>query len=228
MIRFRIDDDIDRRTLSVFLTAIVCLWGAFFGIRWAPDSFTRLAEMCWWAGTQIVFYLAVPMLVMAAIGVRPNELGWRIRGTASHWKVYAGILAVALPFVIAASFSAEFQERYPLYEIYRGQSHAWRDLSVWWPFYVMQFVAIESFFRGFLVLGLGKRIGAVSVLVATIPYMMIHLVKPPAEAAASIVGGLVMGTLAWRTKSIWWGVGVHVTVAAVMDVMSLGHKGFLW
>jgi membrane protease YdiL (CAAX protease family) len=53
-------------------------------------------------------------------------------------------------------------------------------------------------------------------------------VKPPVEAAASIVGGLVMGTLAWRTKSIWWGVGVHVAVATVMDLMSLGHKGFLW
>jgi membrane protease YdiL (CAAX protease family) len=64
--------------------------------------------------------------------------------------------------------------------------------------------------------------------VATVPYLMIHLVKPPIEALASIAGGLVMGTLAWRTKSIWWGVAVHVGVALVMDLMSLGHKGFLW
>ncbi|MEY3034339.1 MAG: hypothetical protein RLZ86_961, partial [Actinomycetota bacterium] len=67
-----------------------------------------------------------------------------------------------------------------------------------------------------------------SILVATIPYLMIHFVKPPAEALASIVGGIVMGTLAYRTKSVWWGVGLHVAVAALMDVMSLGHKGFVW
>jgi membrane protease YdiL (CAAX protease family) len=226
--RLHLGDDVDRRSLTVSLTALVCLWAAYFGVEWAPDSFTRLAEMCWWAGTQIVFYLMVPLLVMTMVGVRPAELGWRIRGTSSHWKVYLAIFSLAVPFVVIASFSSEFQDRYPLYEIYRGQSHVWRDLSIWWPFYVLQFVAIESFFRGFLVLGLGKRIGANAVLVATIPYLMIHLVKPPIEAAASIVGGLVMGTLAWRTKSIWWGVAVHVAVATVMDLMSLGHKGFLW
>lgn len=228
MTRLRIDDDVDRRTLTVVITALACLWGAHYGVEWAPDGFTRLAEMNWWAGTQIAFYLVVPMVVMATIGVRPHEYGWKVRGTASHWRVYAAILTVALPFVFVASFSTEFQERYPLYEIARGQSGVWGDLASWWPLYVIQFVAIESFFRGFLVLGLGRRIGANAVLVATIPYLMIHLVKPPAEAAASIVGGLMMGTLAWRTKSIWWGVVVHVGVAMAMDVSSLGHKGFLW
>ena len=222
-----IDDDLDRRTLTVFLTALVCLWAAHFGVEWAPESFTRLAEMNWWAGTQIVFYLFVPMVVMSTIGVSPSEFGWKMRGTSSHWKVYATIFAVAVPFVVIASFSHEFQDRYPLYEIYRGQHGVWRDLAIWWPFYVLQFVAIEAFFRGFLVIGLGRRIGSSAILVATVPYLMIHLVKPPIEAVASIVGGLVMGTLAWRTKSIWWGVAVHVGVAALMDLSSLGHKGFL-
>ncbi len=222
------DDDLDRRTLTVFITALVCLWAAHFGVYWAPDSFTRLQEMNWWAGTQILFYLVVPLTVMTVVGVRPSEIGWRLRGTASHWKVYAGIFAVAVPFVVIASYGAEFQDRYPLYEVYPGQSGVWSDLASWWPFYLVQFVAIEAFFRGFLVLGLGRRIGSAAILVATVPYLMIHLVKPPVEALASIVGGLVMGTLAWRTKSIWWGVAVHVGVAVLMDVMSLGHKGFLW
>jgi membrane protease YdiL (CAAX protease family) len=223
-----IDDDIDRRTLTVAITALVCLWAAHFGIDWAPDSLTRLAQMNWWAGTQILFYLVVPVTVTVVSGMKPSDIGLRVRGTASHWKVYATILAVAIPFVVLASYSSDFQERYPLYEIYPGQTHVWRDLAAWWPFYFVQFAAIETFFRGFLVLGLGRRIGSTAILVATIPYLMIHLVKPPTEALASIVGGLVMGTLAWRTKSVWWGVAVHVCVALVMDLMSLGHKGFLW
>lgn len=223
-----LDADFDRRTLTISLTALLCLWAAHFGVEWAPDSFTRLAEMNWWAGTQFVFYLVVPLTVMAIIGVRPSEIGWKLRGTGSHWKVYAGIFTVAVPFVVIASYGAEFQDRYPLYEVYPGQPDVWSDLASWWPLYFAQFVAIEAFFRGFLVLGLGRRIGTAAILVATVPYLMIHLVKPPVEAMASIVGGLVMGALAWRTESIWWGVAVHVGVAAVMDVMSLGHKGFLW
>ncbi|MFM9036553.1 MAG: CPBP family intramembrane glutamic endopeptidase [Actinomycetota bacterium] len=228
MTRTFIDDDIDRRTITIFLAALVCLWGAHFGVQWAPNSFTRLTEMSWWAATQIVFYLVVPMIALAFVGGRPGDVGWKLRGIGSHWRPYGVIFAVASPFVVIASRTAEFQDRYPLYEIYPGQFGVWGDLAVWWPLYVLQFVAIESFFRGFLVLGLGRRLGAVSVLVATVPYLMIHLVKPPVEALASIVGGLVMGTLAWHTKSIWWGVAVHVGVAMSMDLLSLGHKGFLW
>ena len=57
---------------------------------------------------------------------------------------------------------------------------------------------------------------------------MIHFTKPPAEALAAIVGGIVMGALAYRTKSVWWGIALHVSVAALMDFLSLGHKGFIW
>ena len=89
-------------------------------------------------------------------------------------------------------------------------------------------MAIEFFFRGVLAIGLADRLGDVAILVATIPYLAIHFVKPAPEALASIAGGLVMGYLAVRTRSIWWGVGLHIAVALLMDVLSLGHKGFVW
>lgn len=221
-------DDLDRRSISIFAVALVALWGAKFGYSWRSDEWTRLTEMSWWAGSQIVFYLLVPMVAVFLLGLRPADIGWRTRGTWNEGKKYLALFAIAAPFVIVASTTAEFQDRYPLYEIYRGQSDVWRDLSIWWPLYVAQFVAVETFFRGFLVLGLAPRIGRLSILVATVPYLMIHFVKPPVEALASIIGGLVMGSLAYRTKSVWWGVGLHVAVAALMDVMSLGHKGFIW
>lgn len=221
-------DDLDRRSITIFVVALVALWGAKFGYSWRSDEWTRLTEMSWWAGSQVVFYLVVPMAAVYLLGLRPADIGWRVRDTWNDGKKYLVLFAIAAPFVIVASTTAEFQDRYPLYEIYRGQSDVWRDLSIWWPLYAAQFVAVETFFRGFLVLGLAPRIGRLSILVATVPYLMIHFVKPPVEALASIVGGLVMGTLAYRTKSVWWGVGLHVAVAALMDVMSLGHKGFIW
>ncbi len=221
-------DDLDRRTIVVIAIALVSLWGGRFAFNWRSDDWSRLTEMSWWAGTQIVFYLVLPMAAVLVLGMKPADIGWRVRGTSHDWKKYVALFVIAAPFVIVASTTAEFQDRYPLYEIYPGQSGVWRDLSIWWPLYVAQFVAIENFFRGYLVLGLAPKIGRLSILVATIPYLMIHFVKPPMEALASIVGGIVMGTLAYRTKSVWWGVGLHVAVAALMDVMSLGHKGFIW
>lgn len=221
-------DGLDRRTIALFVGAVLCLWGARFGQDWAADDWTRLTEVSWWAITQIVFYLVVPLVIVVSTGGRPADIGWRVRGTARDWKKYLGLFAVAAPFVVVASTTAEFQDRYPLYEISVGQVGVWGDLAVWWPLYVAQFVAVETFFRGYLVIGLAPLLGRSSILVATIPYLMIHFVKPPMEALASIVGGLVMGTLAYRTRSVWWGVALHVGVAALMDVLSLGHKGFIW
>jgi membrane protease YdiL (CAAX protease family) len=224
----KLGDDLDRRTIVIFVAALLSLWFGRFGIRYIPDTSTRLAELCWWSGTQIVSYLIVPLIVVWLVGWKPSDIGWKLRGTSRHWKYYVTLLAIAIPFVVIASTTGEFQERYPLLEIGRGQTDAWADLRIWWIFYVLQFVAVETFFRGFLVLGLAKRFGQMSILIATIPYLMIHFTKPPVEALAAIVGGIVMGFLAYRTKSVWWGVALHVAVAALMDFLSLGHKGFIW
>jgi len=217
-----------RRVIIVLVTALVCLWGARFGQDLADDSWSHLTQMCFWAGTQIVFYLVVPLAVTRLAGGHHHDLGWRTAGIARHARTYLALFAIGAPFVIAASWFTEFQQRYPLFDVLPGQTGVWGDLAVWWTFYALQFVAIETFFRGFLVLGLAEVLGSTAVLVATVPYLMIHFVKPPLEAAASIVGGIVMGTLALRSRSIWWGVALHVAIAALMDVMSLGHKGFLW
>lgn len=220
--------EVDRRTIVIVATALPCLWAARFADRLRPDSWDPLWGMCFWSATQIVFYLVVPMGVLAAAGVRPADIGWRVRGTTSHGSRYVGLFLIALPFVVLASFNGEFQERYPLLDVVPGQTGVWGDLVVWWMFYALQFVAVETFFRGVLVIGLADRLGRLAIPLATIPYLMIHFVKPPAEALASIVGGLVMGTLALRSRTVWWGVALHVAVAATMDVLSLGQKGFVW
>jgi membrane protease YdiL (CAAX protease family) len=138
------------------------------------------------------------------------------------------LFAIAFPFVLLASRSADFQAHYPILEISPGQTGVWGDLAIWWPLYALQFVAIEAFFRGVLVLGLAQRFGSSAVFIGVVPYMMIHFVKPPAEAAASVIGGVVLGCLALRTRSIVWGMALHVAIAATMDLAALGHKGFLW
>lgn len=226
-----IRDDPDRpdsRTVALFAVALVCLWAARFAQNVVPDDWTRLAELNWWAGTQIVFYGIVPLASVSILGVNFGEIGWRLTGIWHHGRIYVALFAVSLPFIFLASATADFQDHYPILEITSGQHDVWRDLAIWWPFYFLQFAAIEAFFRGILVLGLARRFGPASVFVAVVPYMMIHFTKPPAEAVASIVGGIVLGYLALRTRSIVWGIAVHIAVAATMDLASLAHKGFLW
>ena len=46
-----------------------------------------------------------------------------------------------------------------------------------------------------------------------VPYCMIHYGKPMPETLGAIVAGLILGTLAMRTRSIWGGVLIHIGVA---------------
>ncbi len=226
---FRSDTDRpDTFTAGILALAVVCLWAARFAQQLVPSSWTRLAELNWWAGTQILFYGILPLVVLTVSGVSVRDLGWRCRNTLRHGATYVVLLAISVPFIIAASWSTDFQEHYPILEIAPGQDDVWRDLLLWWPFYLAQFVAIEVFFRGVLVIGLSRKLGSSAVFVAVVPYMMIHFVKPPAEAVASIIGGVVLGYLALRTRSILWGIGLHIAVAMSMDLASLAHKGFVW
>ena len=59
----------------------------------------------------------------------------------------------------------------------------------------VQFIGVEVFFRGFLVLGLAPRMGVMAVYVSVIPYVMIHFAKPMLETLGAIVAAIALGHL---------------------------------
>ena len=157
-------------------------------------------------------------------GNRLRDCNLGFRGFREHFWIYVGLYAAVLPVIWIVSLSPSF---YTFYPMYGNAGRSWFDLLMWEGMYAGQFVALEFFFRGFLVGGLGRYIGIFAVPVSVIPYMMIHFTKLLPEAAASVVAGFILGYLAWKTKSIWGGVCVHCAVAATMDLLALSHKGQL-
>jgi membrane protease YdiL (CAAX protease family) len=45
------------------------------------------------------------------------------------------------------------------------------------------------------------------------------------EALAAIVGGIALGSLSLKTRSIWWGAAIHISIAITMDICALTHAG---
>jgi uncharacterized protein len=189
------------------------------------DPYWVLRVKAWWVGSILIGFVTLPAIVMRVLPegrLRDCNLGFR--GFRDHFWIYAGLYGAMLPVIWIVSLSPSFTAFYPMY----GQAgRSWADLLMWEGIYAGQFVALEFFFRGFLVGGLGRYLGIFAVPVAVLPYMMLHFSKLLPEAAASVVAGLVLGYLAWKTKSIWGGVCVHCAVAMTMDVLALSHKGEL-
>lgn len=187
----------------------------------------RFNQLAMWAAVQISGYIILPLLLvklvlrekLSAYGVTVPKL--------RDGSIYAVAFVAFAPIVVLASFTQPFQDRYPFYDLFVGES-IWPYLAAWWLLYALQFAALEWFFRGFMVHGLKPVLGYLAVPLMVVPYFLIHLQKPALEAAGAIVAGMALGTLALKTRTIWWGAALHVAVAMTMDVASLTQRDLLF
>ncbi len=183
------------------------------------SRYWELRSFAWWSGWRVFGYVVIPMIVLACLsGQRIRDYHVSLRGLFHHLWIYAALFALVLPAVIFASTTAAFRETYPFYRI---ANRSYTDLTLWELLYAAQFLSLEFFFRGFLLHGLRRALGANAIFVMLVPYCMIHYGKPLPETLGAIGAGLILGTLAMRTRSIWGGVLIHVGVATTMDVLAL-------
>jgi membrane protease YdiL (CAAX protease family) len=184
-----------------------------------------LGYRSWWVMWTVIGFLVLPaafMLLWPGKRIRDCNLSWR--GFREHFWIYVALYAAVFPVIYLVSWSPSFYSYYPMYP---NAGRSWTDLLLWESLYAGQFIALEFFFRGFLVGGLGRYIGILGAPVSVMPYMMLHFAKPWPEAYAAIIAGFVLGWLAWKTKSIWGGVLIHCAVAVSMDLLALSHRGQL-
>lgn len=181
----------------------------------------------WWGLAVLVTMIVLPLLIARfGAGLRPREIGLRIRGTFRDARIYALLYLVFVPVVWMVSRTPAFQHTYPFYKP-AGSGKLGTDFLLFEAIYCLQFLGVELFFRGFLVLGLKRALGLSSVLVMLAPYCMIHYYKPMPEALGSIGAGLVLGLLAWRTGTIIYGWFLHYAIALSMDLLALHQTGRL-
>jgi membrane protease YdiL (CAAX protease family) len=179
----------------------------------------ELMSFAWWSGWRVLGYVVLPMIAIALTpGQRLRDYHVSPRGFFNHFWIYAVLFATILPVVFFASRTPAFRHTYPFY---RMANRSPFDLWTWEALYAVQFVSLEFFFRGFLLQGLRRAFGANAIFVMIVPYCMIHYGKPMAETFGAIGAGLILGTLAMRTRSIWGGVLIHIGVATTMDVLAL-------
>jgi len=192
--------------------------------RWIRlDKYDELYSFAWWAGTRIFGYVAVPFTVWK-IAFRKDSLldfGLHTRGFFKHAWIYALFLGVVLPAMWLVSREPDFGSYYPFY---KQSSRSWWDFLLWEAMYFAQFFALEVFFRGFWLGVLRWTYGSGAIFAMAVPYCMIHYGKPYLEANGAIIAGIALGSLSMRTKSIYQGFLVHITVAALMDWLSLHNR----
>jgi len=189
------------------------------GTWWGP-----LAPFAWWTLGLAVVWIVVPLLWGRRLGFRPRDLGWQWHGLRSRLWLY-GLLFLPVGLAVGwAATRSSFLATYPQLRPEQLVHWSWTVLAIYWLFYLLQFVCVEAFFRGFLLFTLERHIGATAIGVMVVPYCMIHFHKPLPEVLGAIVAGLVLGWLALATRSLLGGVLLHVSVALAMDIAALAQS----
>jgi len=179
----------------------------YLGDRWQLFS---------WQGLNFLLLFVAPVLVIRfvfreSLGDYGLQLGeWREWG---KWLLL--FLVVFIPCAAIASRLPQFHMYYPRYRpMLFNHWLIFASMGGW----LVYFCAWEFFFRGFMLFGLGKRIGAVAIFVQMVPFVMAHFPKPELESWAAVIAGIALGLMAWRSKSFVGTWLLHWLSATAMDL----------
>ena len=151
----------------------------------------------------------------------------KIKGT--NFKPYLLMLLIMVPLIAAASTQPDFLAMYPKMKSIHFLSGG-NDRSFYKFLYELSygsdFIGIELFFRGFLILAFIKYAGKHAILPMAMFYCTIHFGKPLAECISSFFGGIILGVVTYHTRTIWGGLIVHLGIAWLMELG--GYLGNLY
>ena len=79
----------------------------------------------------------------------------------------------------------------------------------------------EFIFRGFLLFGLANKFKEGSILIQTIPFAILHLGKPALEAFFSVFGGIYLGYICYKSRSLIPAFLIHFSIKIILIFMML-------
>lgn len=144
-----------------------------------------------------------------------------------NYKPYFLLLLLTVPLVAAASFLPDFQQYYPRLKYWvfvEGFGLSPVQLgAIYETVYALSFVGTELFFRGALVVAMGKILGKEVILAMAATYCFIHFGKPLGEAISSFFGGYILGVIALNHKNINGGIIIHLGIAMLMELTAMAQ-----
>jgi len=142
--------------------------------------------------------------------------GFKTKGI--DWKPYLLMLLIMVPLISLAATQKDFQEVYPKLQSIEVTNKSWWYKLLYELSYGSDFIGIELFFRGFLVLAFAKWAGKDAILPMALFYCTIHFGKPLGECISSYFGGMILGIVVYNTRSIFGGLIVHLGIAWMMEL----------
>jgi membrane protease YdiL (CAAX protease family) len=223
----------DRDTLVIFLgsAVLVALYMNYGSAAFASRALSFGVEdpdAVIWQFLSCLFFCGVGTVALwrGFLGRPLSDIGIG----AGDLRFTGKMLLVFLPFVVlpAVWITAHDPEIRAEYPLATGLGDSVSLLLLYEACYLLYYLGWEVFYRGLLVLGLEKRIGAFAAVgVSTLVSTAIHYGKPAGEVWAAVVAGVLLGWLALRTRSLIGPFVFHAAAGVGTDLLVLFQTGHL-
>jgi len=208
---------------------LLLLAPAIFSLKIALDIPIHFSENSNWNDYwNAIFYWPPRPIIVAFIlwfiwrSVDSDQPFYGITIRNIEWKPYLLMLLFMLPLIGAASTQPDFLSMYPKLKVIAGVYNepgiSWWHKLLFELSYGSDFISIELFFRGFLILAFIKWAGKDAILPMACFYCTIHFGKPLGECISSYFGGMILGIVVYHTRSIIGGLMVHLGIAWLMEL----------
>ena len=213
---------------SAWFWIILFVAPAFFAFRvnfnfhenWVLNNWTEPENLFYLKCINWVVRVLVILFLIYIIWIFKDKNNQPFYGVKamSNLKPYLFMLLFMIPLIALASTQKDFLQMYPKVKSLYALSLNKGQYILFESCYGFDFVSIEFFFRGFLILSLAKICGTHCIVPAACFYCTIHLGKPMGEAISSFWGGMLLGIISYNNKSIWGGLLVHLGIAWLMEL----------
>lgn len=226
---------------AISLKAWLCILAAplLFAVKVGMDTTVSLSmDAAWWSYLNRILYwplrlitlFGILLLIWIAIGRSADR--WGLHTEGFKVRPYAIMLLIMVPLLLLASSQPDFQATYPklkqVLPLPEGASPQWLYKLLFELSYGTDFISIELFFRGFLVIGMARWLGRDAILPMACFYCSIHFGKPLGECISSFFGGLILGVVSYHTRSIYGGLMVHLGIAWLMELCGYLAHLYKW
>ncbi len=208
--------------LLLLIAPLIFAWKMSYNLNF-PFSFNTNENAYWNAVAYWPFKLVVIIGFLLIIWklVDKEQPFYGTTTKDFNTKPYFLMLVIMIPLIVAASTQPDFLAMYPKLkniQYLSGKKNSGFYKLLYELSYGSDFVGIELFFRGFLILAFAKFAGRHAILPMALFYCTIHFGKPLGECISSFFGGIILGVVTYHTRTIWGGLIVHLGIAWLMEL----------
>ncbi|HWB64558.1 MAG TPA: CPBP family intramembrane glutamic endopeptidase [Chitinophagales bacterium] len=207
---------------------IVFHW--LFGRLFPGNPLLDLWQYFYQFAITVILFFAVPAFIIKRYLKEDYNL-FRLKFVRHRQALI--ICAVIYPVVVCSTYftttDPTLAAEYPLSKLIHI---SWATFIIYEMAYFFYFFSYEAFFRGYLQFGLASEKPGIKEIIyllaiQTIITTLFHIGKPTSEIMAAAAFGPIIGYVALRYNTIWYGLGIHYLMNIFIDYFILYHRQML-